>query len=73
MLADSRMNNEDLYLADSATMHTILKSKKKNYTLTMFEANVNTTSGYTNLIERFGKTNLILPRGTKFMVNNFSK
>ena len=36
----------------------------------MLEANVNTISGSTNLIEGFGKTNLILSRGTKFTINN---
>ena len=70
ILADSNVNNEDLYLADSATTHAILKSKKYFSTLTMLEANVNTISGSANLIEGFGKANLILPRGTKFTINN---
>ena len=70
ILADSKMNNEDLCLADSATTHTILKSKKYFSTLTMLEANVNLISGSTNLIEGFGKTNLILPKGTKFTISN---
>ncbi|KAL0551518.1 hypothetical protein IC582_010607 [Cucumis melo] len=70
ILVDSKMNNEDLCLADSATTHTILKSKKYFSTLTMLEANVNTISGSTNLIEGFGRANLILPRGTKFTISN---
>ena len=64
------MKNEDLYLADSATTHTILKSKKYFSTLTMLEANVNTISGSTNLIEGFSRANLILPRGIKFTISN---
>ena len=36
----------------------------------MLEAKVNTISGSINLIEGFGKTNIILPRGTKFTINN---
>ena len=47
-------------LADSATMHTILESKKYFSTLTMLEPNVNTISGSTNLIEGFGKANTLL-------------
>ena len=70
ILADSNMNNEDLCLAYSATMHTILKNKKYFSTLTILEANVNTISDSTNSIEGFGKANLILPRGTKFTINN---
>ncbi|KAL4020716.1 hypothetical protein IC575_019497 [Cucumis melo] len=69
ILTDSKMNNEDLCLADSATTHTI-KSKKYFSTLTMLETNVNKISGSTNLIEGFGKANLILPRGTKFTISN---
>ena len=70
ILIDSNMNNEYLYLADSVTTHTILKSKKYFSILIMLEANVNIISGFTNLIEGFGKANLILPRGTKFTINN---
>ncbi|KAL0561638.1 hypothetical protein IC582_002078 [Cucumis melo] len=36
----------------------------------MLEANVNTISGSTNLIEGFGRANLILPKGTKFTISN---
>ena len=70
ILVDSKMNNEDLCLADSATTHTILKSKKYFSTLTMLEANVNTISGSTDLIEGFGKVNFIFSRGTKFTISN---
>ena len=70
ILADSKMNYEDSCLVDSATTHTILKSKTYFSTLTMVETNVNTISGSTNLIEGFGEKNLILPRGTKFTTNN---
>ena len=70
ILADSKVNNEDLCLADCAITHTILKHKKYLSTLTILEANVNTISGSTNLVESFGKANLILPRGTKFTINN---
>ncbi|KAL4038648.1 hypothetical protein IC575_002271 [Cucumis melo] len=70
ILVDSKMNNEDLCLADSATTHTIHKSKKYFSTLTMLEANVNTISGSTSLIEGFGRVNLILPKGIKFTISN---
>ena len=49
ILADSKVNNEDLCLADCAITHTILKHKKYLSTLTILEANVNTISGSINL------------------------
>lgn len=64
------MNNEDLCLADSATTHTILNSRKYFSELTMLEAKVNTISGSADLIEGFEEANIILPRGTKFTINN---
>ena len=38
----------------------------------MLEANVNTVSSSTNMIEGFSKVNLILPRGIKFTISNVS-
>ena len=66
-----RWTNDNLCLIDSATMHTILKSKKYFSTLTMLETNFNIISGFVNLIEGFGKTNLILLIETQFTIKCF--
>ena len=36
----------------------------------MLEAKINTISFCTNFIEEFGIANIILPRGTKFTIDN---
>ena len=59
------MMGEDFCLADSATMHTILKDKKYFQQLILSKAKVNTISGSSNLIEGFGRANIMLPKGTK--------
>ena len=38
----------------------------------MLEAKVNTILDFANLIEGFGKANIILPKRTKFTINNAS-
>ena len=64
------MNKEDLCLVDSPTTYKILISKKYFSKLTMVEAKVNTILNSTNLIEVFGKANIILPTITKFTIDN---
>ena len=59
----------DICLVDCATTHTILKDKKYFSSLVMEESNVNTICGSTKLIERYGKTNLLLSGGTKLAIN----
>ena len=49
------MNGEDLCLGDSATTHTILKSKRYFSHLTMKETSVSTISGSTKIIEGCGR------------------
>ena len=56
-----KINKDDICLLDSATTHTILKDKRYFSYLVMKEANVNTISGSTRLIEGSGRTNLLLP------------
>ena len=55
---------------DCATTHITLRDKKYFTDLTLINANVSTTSGTTNLIERSGKTNIMLPNGTRFHIND---
>ena len=44
--------------------------------MTLIKANVSTISGTTNLVEDFGRANIMLPNGTRFHINDalyFSK
>ena len=61
---------EDFCLADSATMHTILKDKKYFQQLILSKAKVNTISGSSNLIEDSGRANIMLPKGTKICIDD---
>lgn len=66
----SKSNSHDICLIDSGSTHTILRDRKYFVTLTMKNANVNTISGCSNIIEGFGKANIVLQRGTKFVIEN---
>ncbi|TYJ26271.1 hypothetical protein E1A91_A07G108400v1 [Gossypium mustelinum] len=57
-------------LTDSATTHTILKDKKYFSHLTMSNAHVNTISGSSKLIEGSGRAIILLPKGTKFIIDD---
>ena len=57
-------------LLDSGTTHTILKDREYFSKLTMFQASVNTISGTARLIEGSGKACIILPKGTKLIIDN---
>ena len=52
---DSKASGEDLCLANSATMHTILKDEKNFANITLGEAKVDPISSTTNLIEDSGR------------------
>ena len=64
------MNKEDFCLADSATTHTILKDKKYFHILKLCKANVNTISSSSNLIEGSRRVIIMLPKGTKFCIDD---
>ncbi|KAB2089655.1 hypothetical protein ES319_A03G076200v1, partial [Gossypium barbadense] len=57
-------------LANSATTHTILKDKKYFSHLKMSNAHVNTISGSSKLIEGSGRAIILLPKGTKFIIDD---
>jgi hypothetical protein len=57
-------------LADNATTHTILTDNKYFQQLILSKAKVNTISGSSNLIEGFGRANIMLPRGTKIRIDD---
>ena len=64
------MNEDDICLADYATIHTILRDKRYFFKFTIIKANVSTISGTTNLVEGFGGANIMLPNGTRFHIND---
>ena len=57
-------------LADCATTHTILRDKKYFSNFTLAQSNVHTISGPIDLIKGFGKATIILPKGTKFQIED---
>ncbi|KAG4126123.1 hypothetical protein ERO13_D10G138150v2, partial [Gossypium hirsutum] len=59
----------DICLADSATTYTILKKKKYSH-LTISDAHINTISGSSKLIEGSERTIILLPKGTKFVIDD---
>ena len=69
-LVRSKINDADICIADSATTYTIFKNKKYFSHLTLGEVNVNTRSDNTKLIESFKRANILLPSGTKFIIED---
>ena len=67
---DLKMNEGDVCLADCATTHTILQDKIYFLDLTLTNVNASTITGIVNLIEGFGRANIMLPNGTRFHINN---
>ena len=61
---------KDICIPDSGTTHTILKSKKYFTEISPTKGVINTISGPANLIEGIGNVMLMLPNGTKFVINN---
>jgi len=64
------MNGEDICLVDSANTHIILRNKIYFTCLILEEDNVNTISGTANLIEGFGRANIMLSVGTELYISN---
>ena len=60
----------DACLADCATTHTILLDKKYISTFTLAQSNVHTISGHVDLIKGSGRATVILPKGTKFQIED---
>ena len=57
-------------LLDSEATHTIMKNREYFSNLKLLQANVNTISETTKLIEGTGKACIILPMGTKLVIND---
>ena len=64
------MKDGDVCLVDCATTHTIIRDKRYFLSLTLTSGNVSTISGTSNLIEGSERTNIMLPKGTKFHIND---
>ena len=60
----------DACLADCATTHTILRDKKYFSNFTLAQSNVHTISGPVDLIKGSGRGTIILPKGTKFQIED---
>jgi len=56
--------------ADSCTTHTIFRNKKYFQYLISNKASVNTISSFSNLIEGSVRANIVLPKGTKFYIDD---
>ena len=70
MLFGLKMNKGDVCLADCATTHTILLDKRYFFELTLIKTNVSTIFGTTNLVEGFGRANIMLPNETRFFISD---
>ena len=64
------MDDGDVCLVNCATTHTILWDKRYFLSLTLTSGNVSTISSTRNLIEGYGRSNIILPKGTRFHIND---
>jgi hypothetical protein len=60
----------DECLVDSETTNTILKSKKYFSQLSPVETHINIISDISNLIEGSGRACILLPEGTKLIIND---
>ena len=60
----------DACLVNYATTHTILRDKKYFSTFPLAQSNVHTSSGPVDLIKGFAKATIILPKGTKFQIED---
>ena len=66
----SKINGGEICLSDSTTTHTILRDQKYFFHITLVEADVNTISGSTDLINGSRRATIMLPCGTRFHIND---
>ena len=64
------MNKGDVCLVDCATIHTIIRDKRYFLDLILTNVNISIISCTTNLIEDFGRANIMLPNRTRFHIND---
>ena len=66
----SKINGGEICPTDSATTHIILRDQKYFSHITLVEANVNTISSPTDLIDGYRRATIMLPCGTIFHIND---
>ena len=64
------MNEDDVCLAECATMHTIFQDERYVLKLILTKANLNTIFDTINLVNGSGRVNMIPPNKTKFHIND---
>ena len=57
-----------MFLADNASTHIIIRDKIYFTSLTLKDADVNTVSGITNLIEGSRRANIMCQKGQNFIL-----
>ena len=62
--------NEDVYLLDSATTHSILKDKNYFFSMTLRKANVRTIFGLVEMIDVSGNATIMFPNGTMLHIED---
>ena len=73
MIQDSKrdmINMGDECLVDSGTTHTILKCKECFSQLSPAETHISTISSTNSLIEGSGRAYILLPKGTRLIIND---
>ena len=61
---------EDVCLLDSASTHTIFRSRHFFSSMTLCKTHVHTISGPIPIIDGFGNATIILPKGTILYIEN---
>ena len=64
------MDDDYVCPVDCATTHTILRDKRYFLSLTLINGNVSTISSNSNLIEGSERANIMLPKWTRFHIND---
>ena len=64
------MNEDDVCLAECATMHTIFRDERYVLKLILTKANLNTIFDTINLVNGSRRVNMIPPNKTKFHIND---
>ena len=62
--------NEDVFLLDSASTHTIFRSRHFFSSMTLRKTHVHTKSGPIPIIHGFGNATIVLPKGTILHIEN---
>ena len=70
MLLYLKMNEDDVCLAECATMHTIFRDERYVLKLILTKANLNTIFDIINLVNDSGRVNMIPSNKTKFHIND---